>query len=115
MTHPGHGRTECSCGAVIAQCRCNDQHREVHVVQAGCGRCRGGVTATLTTVAEWEQARQARAYFTEACALLRRAGAAITTLECEALVLDGDDHDEARADGGVLLDIAAFLARVDPR
>jgi len=40
----GHGRIVCSCGAVIAQCRCNQwrphKHTEVRVVQDGCEACR---------------------------------------------------------------------------
>jgi len=36
----GHGRTVCSCGALISQCRCPADH-VVLVIQKGCDRCKG--------------------------------------------------------------------------
>lgn len=35
-----HGRTVCSCGALIAQCRCLEGHKNVTVLRDGCARCR---------------------------------------------------------------------------
>jgi predicted Ser/Thr protein kinase len=35
-----HGRWVCSCGAVIAQCRCIEGHREEKVIEHGCDDCR---------------------------------------------------------------------------
>jgi hypothetical protein len=147
VTHPGHGRTECSCGVVIAQCRCQDQHKEVRVVPRGCRKCQAaGLPERATIVLPNELHRRTKAgdridfegrmaYEVtlmhadgrvegkqvepfdrfKACTLLRRAAGTITTLEMEALVLDGDAHDDASGDEKILADIGAFLARVDPR
>jgi hypothetical protein len=35
-----HFRTECSCGAVLAQCRCPSPDKRVEVRQGACPRCR---------------------------------------------------------------------------
>jgi hypothetical protein len=35
----GHGRIVCSCGALIAQCRCF-AHHNVQVIEKGCDRCK---------------------------------------------------------------------------
>lgn len=88
MNHAGHGRTECSCGALISQCLCVSQHREVTVVQRGCQLC-------------------ADLRLGQACALLRRAAKTITEYELGEGGAIGADS--------VLPDIGAFLARVDPR
>lgn len=36
-----HGKTVCSCGALISQCRCIEGHREVTVIEMGCRACGG--------------------------------------------------------------------------
>jgi len=41
----GHGKIVCSCGALIAQCRCFDHHN-VEIRQKGCDRCKGLLAPT---------------------------------------------------------------------
>jgi hypothetical protein len=40
MNHAGHFIQQCSCGAVIAQCRCLDKNKPVEVVQDGWDACK---------------------------------------------------------------------------
>lgn len=40
MSHPGHFKQVCSCGAVIAQCRCMSPDKRVEIVDRGCSACR---------------------------------------------------------------------------
>lgn len=35
-----HGKIVCSCGALIAQCRCFVEHKGVTVQQDGCDKCK---------------------------------------------------------------------------
>lgn len=37
-----HFIERCSCGAVIAECRCPDPYKQERIVQRGCAACRGG-------------------------------------------------------------------------
>jgi hypothetical protein len=36
----GHGIIKCSCGVVIAQCRCIDNHKNIEVKEKACTECR---------------------------------------------------------------------------
>ena len=45
------GRIVCSCGALIAQCRCIGPHEPDEVIASACPTCRGRpVASTLTVV-----------------------------------------------------------------
>jgi hypothetical protein len=35
-----HFITKCSCGTVLAQCRCPDNNKPVNVVKNGCDKCK---------------------------------------------------------------------------
>jgi translation elongation factor EF-4 len=37
-----HFIQKCSCGKIIAQCRCPDQNKSVQIVQNGCEHCKIG-------------------------------------------------------------------------
>lgn len=39
MSHAGHFKRVCSCGQVLAQCRCMDPAKAVEVVRNGCPSC----------------------------------------------------------------------------
>lgn len=36
----GHGKVVCSCGTVMAQCRCMENHGAYKVIQNGCDACK---------------------------------------------------------------------------
>ncbi len=40
----GHFIRKCSCGAIIAQCRCPDPNKTVETVKNGCSNCQARVT-----------------------------------------------------------------------
>jgi hypothetical protein len=126
----GHGKTVCSCGAVISQCRCVDHGGLRTVVQNGCGRCGPNVTVTpappflaeidRTLEALHEQlgrtrrAAQAaeqhmamlREEKTQGIDLLRRAAKVIRDLQQGEPDVDEKSHAET------LADMRAYLARV---
>lgn len=86
MTHPGHGKTECSCGAVLARWRgWEGPHKEVQVVRDGCQACVGKLRSDLD----------------HACVLLKRAAQVITSYEIDT-----------KTETEVLPAIGAFLGRV---
>lgn len=43
-----HFVTKCSCGQVIAQCRCFSQDKTVTVIQDGCEKCKTAETMPQT-------------------------------------------------------------------
>lgn len=47
-----HGKTVCSCGAVIMQCRCMEGHHNVTTLQNACAKCRSTPAPPLPPITE---------------------------------------------------------------
>jgi hypothetical protein len=45
----GHKIIKCSCGEIIAQCRCPDRNKPVTVVEKGCEACKRGEAKSFTS------------------------------------------------------------------
>lgn len=55
-TSGGHGKLVCSCGALIAQCRCIDHGNDVQIIKGACPECkRKKAWAVEVPVAEYEK------------------------------------------------------------
>ena len=46
MTHPGHKKIICTCGALVSECRCKGD-KEVEIIAMGCHRCRSTAVGAI--------------------------------------------------------------------
>lgn len=44
----GHGKYQCSCGALIMQCRCMEGHKHITIVPNGCEQCKATANRIIT-------------------------------------------------------------------